>query len=230
MNSLGIVTIGDESFFETIKLNLENVKRLYPESFIIIGDVGFSEEQVQYFLSKKFMVVDCMKRRSRDEAGKKFPLYAMTLKPMMMILIAFDKLVWIDGDAVVLKNFDELLNYDVHIVATVRESIHGKINTGFIVFPEGEQRDAVLREWIDETTYSILAKKSELDENLCEQWAFNRVCDSGMFRVAEVPCSIYNYTKVEDGIPDEVKVVHMKKGRRFNKELMQRVRDASGVA
>jgi hypothetical protein len=51
------------------------------------------------------------------------------------------------------------------------------------------------------------------------------VAYSGKYKIKEVPCEIYNYTRVEDGIPDDVKVVHMKKRRFRNPELLERVCD-----
>src|SRR5690606_4825822 len=118
-----------------------------------------------------------------------------------------------------IRKIDELITPSHDLVVTTRQSQHGRLNSGFFVI----RRPEILIDW----QMRILEKAYGDPNILNEQDALCDIADASQYDVLEVPCAKYNYTKIEDGIPDDVKIVHMKKKRRFDKNLMRKVYEAS---
>lgn len=178
-------TMGDTNYTGLIDLNVKQIKKLHPESDVIVhrfNPCGF------------------------NEAVK---------EKIVMLMKAPLPCVYIDGDAILIRKLD--IKYDADVVVTVRDHPrkNARINNGFFILNNRN----FLTDWMNQI--ERMPGKSRWDE----QDAFNIVAYSGKYAIKEVSCEKYNYTRVEDGIPDDVRVVHMKKRRYKNPKLMKRLCD-----
>lgn len=205
------ITIGDSKFFETIFLNVKSILKIYPDAMVAITDIGFTEEEAKSLMELGQFVSVVKEQIDRNE---NLPMMAMALKPLVLLSYANTgcDLIWFDGDVVLLKNIDELFEMNADVVVTVRETKreNARINTGVIVLMTNIHY--LLISWLKQTIQENLNNKSRW----AEQDAFNKVIYSNIFRFKEVECSTYNYTELEKGIGDGVKIVHVKNEKRLN--------------
>lgn len=214
------ITIGDSKFFETIYMNVKSILKIYPDAMVAITDIGFTEEEAKSLMELGQFVSVVKEQIDRNE---NLPMMAMALKPLVLLSYANTgcDLIWFDGDVVLLKNIDELFEMNADVVVTVRETKreNARINTGVIVLMTNIHY--LLISWLKQTIQENLNNKSRW----AEQDAFNKVIYSNVFRFKEVECANYNYTEIEKGIGDSVKVVHVKNEKRLNnKKLLDSIR------
>jgi hypothetical protein len=214
------ITIGDSAFFETIYLNVKSISKIYPDDYITVVDIGFTTEEVKKIaeVTEKVNVVRELIDRNEDVA-----IMAMVLKPIALMGYANSgmDLIWMDGDAVLLQNIDELFEYNADIIVTTREieRENARINAGLIVFLDNTH--FILISWIKQIIQEVINNKSRWSE----QDALNKIIYNGSFRFQEVSCEEYNFPRLEEGITDSRKVVHLKKGRNKDKALLDLVKE-----
>ncbi|MCX7957119.1 MAG: hypothetical protein N2643_04415 [Endomicrobia bacterium] len=151
-----------------------------------------------------------------------------------------NRVVYLDTDAFLINRIDDVFenNFDVAVTLRRKNEICFEfnnctaINAGVIMFNCAEEKkEAFLKEWIK--------KMSRIKENLVEQTALTRFISEklgkdifdyyktgvldldGGFRVSllVLPCEIYNYNWIEEGIDyNKIKIVHFKSGRYVGKE------------
>lgn len=218
---INFVTMGDTNYFETVLLNVINIRKLYKDSAIFVVDLGFKRSERETFQALGVEVGSVPVKR-----GERFGIIANSIKPLVLLAACEkqnpkDTLVWIDGDAVILRKIDEVLGFDCVVTVREHKRPNSKINAGVMVLNKNKR--LFLLSWAMRVTEELVLNRSMWSE----QDALNKFVYSDVFPYHEVPCSIYNYTKIEDGIPDDVKIVHLKKDRRLNKELMKKVYEAS---
>jgi lipopolysaccharide biosynthesis glycosyltransferase len=201
-------------------MNVKSILKLYPDAMIAITDIGFTEEEAKKLMELGEMVSVVKENIDRNE---NLPMMAMALKPLVLLSYANTgcDLIWFDGDVVLLRNIDELFEMNADVVVTVREikRENARINTGVIVLMTNIHY--LLVSWLKQTIQENLNNKSRW----AEQDAFNKVIYSNIFRFKEVECATYNYTEIEKGISDDVKIVHVKNENRLkSKKLIDSVR------
>lgn len=196
--------IGDHQYRECMELNISQIRKFHPDANIVIGDLGGNSDW-------DCMVIDLSGQTEREAL--------MMMKPLFFLMNMPTDTILMDGDAILMKPFD-IDWWDYEAVVTVRESRHGRINSGVVLSGGYDFAATWLKNGIKRLAGTDISK-----EQLCEQNALIDTVDSGKFNVKEVPCDVYNYSKVENGIPDSVKIVHLKSGRFKKPELMQKVRE-----
>lgn len=192
--------IGDHQYRQVMKLNISQIRKLHPEADIIVGDLGNNS-------GWECPVIDLSGQTERE--------CFMMMKPLFLLhcVYRYGQTCLMDGDTVLLGRLDVSGN-----VVTVRNSRHGRVNSGVV----WADNPAFVSAWLSRAIYR-LAGADLSTEQLCEQSALLDVI--GDFSVKEVPCDEYNYPKVESGIPDSVKIVHLKSGRFKDPALIQKVKD-----
>lgn len=195
--------IGDHQYRECMELNISQIRKFHPGARIIIGDLGGNSDW-------DLKVVDLSGQTEREAL--------MMMKPVLASVLPYGTIL-MDGDTVLMKPLDFELDCDA--IVTVRKSRHGRINSGVV----GIGSPLFVADWL-KNGIKRLAGADISKEQLCEQNALIDTVDSGKFNVKEVPCDVYNYSKVEEGIPEFVKVVHLKSGRFKDHAMMEAVRCA----
>jgi hypothetical protein len=128
----------------------------------------------------------------------------------------YGKVLFMDGDAILMKPLD--VKFDTQdAIVTVRKSNHGRINSGVVWI----QNLDMANEWVELTKNNLNSGHTDYSE----QNALLTLVDSGRYKVDELLCSQYNYTTVEKGIPDNVKIVHLKFERMMKTEMVRIVCD-----
>lgn len=202
---MNFAIIGDSNYKEVMKLNVAQIRKFHPSATIVIGDLGGNSDWDN--------VIDLSGQTEREAF--------MMMKPLFMLMNMPADTILMDGDSVLMKPLDiDWIGYDA--VVTVRKSRHGRINSGVVL---SCSRDFVA-DWLKNGIKRIAGADISV-ERLCEQYALIDTVDSGKFKVKEVPCDIYNNPKVENGIPDDAVIVHLKSGKFKNPELMKKVIDAT---
>ena len=193
-------TLGDKNYYRTIYMNCERIKKFHNASVYIADLGGLSGME---FPDNAFVV---------PFYGLDADWYKMQMKPLFLLYcLQYGDVCLMDGDAVLIKPLDLFIDGDA--IVTVRQSRHGRINSGVVLCNSIDFASAWMRHAL--SLYSIT------DHRLSEQNALIDICDSGFFSVHEVPCDEYNYSSVEKGIPDHVRIVHLKSGRFLKDELIK---------
>ena len=198
--------IGDKNYRECMRINAAQIERLHPDAKIVIGDLGGNSDW-------PYPVIDLSGQTHREAF--------MMMKPLLLASLYYGEggVLLMDGDTILLKPFD-LEDALCHAIVTNRQSRHGRLNSG-VVFCN-DQMFAI--HWL-KNGIKRMAKGNLHTEQLCEQWALIDTVDQGKFTVKEVPCDIYNYSNVSAGIPDDVRIVHLKSGRYKDTKTMQMIKD-----
>ena len=195
--------IGDWQYRECMELNISQIRKFYAGSKIVIGDLGKNSNW-------GYPVMKLTEQTDRE--------CLMMMKPLFLLncVYQYGQTCLMDGDTVLMQRLDLSGN-----VVTVRKSRHGRINSGVVLADDTDFVNA----WLSKAI-SRLGVANISVEQLCEQNALIDVADSGKFDIQEVPCEIYNYSSVEKGIPDNVRIVHLKSGRFRKPEMMKTVYEA----
>jgi len=202
---------------ESIRLRLEELlKENKYTNFVLTNQLNYEYHAVsrrkEYLYSQKpYCIRDCATRINGD-------------------------LVFLDGDAVLANDINEVMNDDFDIGVTLRpqdeiEAAHERgnfhvLNAGVIYFPcRAEKITAFVNEWI--------SRMSELECDLYEQTALTQLVqtadddiyddyyntgtlniDGFDITVKVLPTTKYNYYKIEDGVnPADNRVLHFKNKR-----------------
>jgi len=179
-------------------------------------------ESERNYLQKPFCILDCLER-------------------------AKSRLVYLDGDAFLVSDIDQLLERNFDIGVTLRrehEIRRGRnncqvLNAGVLFFNRSPDRTrAFLNAWIEKMkmTHEYLIEQTALTRLIAEsnpqifgdyynQGTVIREGDS--IQVITLPCDRYNFNWIEEGVnPQKTKVVHFKGGRHSGeqfKDLLQKV-------
>ncbi|MCS3672007.1 hypothetical protein GGQ21_002677 [Salinibacter ruber] len=178
-----------------------------------LDEKGESQKQSERnYIQKPFCILDCLER-------------------------AESRLIYLDGDAFLLSNIEDLLDRSFDIGVTLRrehEIRRGRnncqvLNAGVLFFNGSPDKTrAFLDAWIDQMGQTC--------EYLIEQTALTRLIDQSSpqifndyfnqgtislgeedIRVLTLPCDRYNFNWIEEGVDLETtKVVHFKGGRHSN--------------
>ena len=193
-------TLGDKNYYRTIYMNCERIKKFYDASVYIADLGGLSGME---FPDNAFVV---------PFYGLDADWYKMQMKPLfLMYCLQYGDVCLMDGDAVLIKPLDLEVTGDA--IVTVRQSRHGRINSGVVLCSSIDFASAWMRRSV--------SLWHQTGDRLSEQNALIEVCDTGRYEVQEVLCDKYNYPSVEKGIPDHVRIVHLKSGRFLKDELIK---------
>lgn len=209
-----IVTCGDSKYYETMMLNVQQVRRLHPSARVVVGDLGLVASQVKHFKSKQCEVLNLKAPWNKQDRG-----YKMQCKPLLILWVLMlynETVLFMDGDAILVREFDLQLTGDA--IVTTRTSKYGRINSGVVV----TNSVRFVTEWLHKSISGFWAT----EDDLSEQNGLIELCDNYFpfkFRVQEVPCRQYNYSAVENGIPEDVRIVHLKSGRHKVPDMIKTV-------
>jgi hypothetical protein len=109
-------------------------------------------------------------------------------------------LVWIDGDACALKNFDEVDSGDYDFAVTVRHGpvdYYRRINAGVLFFYPTRKAFDFLEQWIDEIPNT---------PHQSDQQALNQLLNPAGCKTC--PCEVYNFCDWHSDPLPETKIVH----------------------
>ncbi|MFW5945060.1 MAG: hypothetical protein ACOCTU_07345 [Bacteroidota bacterium] len=211
------VTLGDSNYYETVKMNVESIHRLHPDAIIVVGDIGFSTPQCDYLEQIATEVTKIkIDRRAHFLVRRsvKLPLILYALSEYR------EPVCYMDGDTVLIRKMDiNIQNHDV--VLTTRVSRHGRINTGVFIVNNSE----FMVDWIVATSKHLVGV-TDKTEMIDQASIYDIIGEKSRYAVKEVPCSQYNYTTVENGIPSDVRAVHLKMDRYKSMERLDEVRRA----
>lgn len=113
-----------------------------------------------------------------------------------------DLLVWIDGDVVILQNFDEVNTGNYPFAVTMRPDPidwFRKINTGVLFFYPCKESFDLLEDWINAVPGA---------EYTSDQYALNCVLKYSNYSYTKFPAEIYNFTEWDDLPKQKVKLAH----------------------
>lgn len=147
--------------------------------------------------------------------------------------------VFLDGDAFIINKFDELFekNFDIGVTLRRKNEVDirfgncNALNSGVIFFFGGEKNKKFIELW--------MKKMNNINERYIEQTALSRMLlevnqdiftgdyksaslhsDNEKIIIKTLPCEIYNYNWIEEGVDFEhVKILHFKCGRYHTKEF-----------
>ncbi len=200
-------TLGEAKYYHTILMNVHQIKKFHPGAIIFVGDLGFTESQFNE-LADEGVAVYPMKMFDDVE-------YKMLSKPLFVLNVLYMTgmpVLFLDADAVLVNYFDiEIGEYDA--IVTTRQSRNGRINSGVFII----RSMPFVNEYLSRAIYNYGINK----KYLAEQSALIQTVDSGKYNVREVPCDIYNYPKIESGIPNDVIVAHLKSGRYLDPDIIK---------
>lgn len=200
---MNFAILTESKYFETTYMNVQQIKRYHPESIIYIGDLGLTDDQ------KKDLNCEIVDLSYISENTDHFKMF---MKPLFLMNLPL-AICYMDADVVLMKPLD--LQPEKDITVTVRDSRYGRINSGVFILSDRK----LLSDWIQKTVHNLLTTYDRLSEqNALNDIAYN-------YNMKEVPCDIYNYPKVEKGIPDDVVVVHLKSGRFEDPKMVDIVRE-----
>ena len=149
--------------------------------------------------------------------------------------------IFLDADAILVKNIDEIFKGDFDIGVTIRrqEELDFRdkhcqvLNSGVLFFLGGfEKNHRFILKWLEEMSFT--------KEPLIEQTALTRLIQDyypGIYKrgsetgdidghtkeikVKIFPCEVYNYNWIEEGIPDSAKILHFKGSRHSPEQFNQ---------
>jgi len=213
------VTAGDNSFYDFISHSASKIQEIYPgKAKLIVYDWGFSTKQrrVLQMVHDNVEVIKWV----YYESPFTFPLpnrhlreWLLAQKPYcmrdFMTRYSAQRFVFLDGDAYIIQNVDELFDEDFRIAVTLRREgerdfSHNScrvVNSGVIAVND----PVIIDKWIE--------RMKRTNEKLVEQTALTRliyednVIKSG---VRELSCEQYNYYWIHRKLPSDVKIVHFK--------------------
>lgn len=191
-------TLGDKNYHKTMYMNCERIQKFHGGK-VYIADLGLDS----YDFPDNAEVISFK--------GLDADWYKMQMKPLFLLYcLQFGDVCLMDGDAILVKPLDLHINGDA--IVTVRKSRHGRINSGVVLCRSMD----FATEWMRRS----ISLYFQTGDRLSEQNALIETCDTGRYGVQEIPCDEYNYPSVEKGIPDSVKIVHLKSGRFQKPELV----------
>lgn len=217
-----IITAGDKKFKKIIELSVKNAKNFgYPIIIYDLGELGFGRK---YDVNKENFL--------RKNEGKT-PI-SCEYKPSM-IRHCLDKakegetFVYLDGDAYILQNIDELETNDYDIAVTLRtipeiktyghKLYMGAINAGVIILRKTEKTIVFLKRWAnqigaDDSDQLVLNKilKNHIDID-----KIGETVERDGLKVKLLTTKIYNnyYSISKDELP-KVKIRHLKGNNKNN--------------
>jgi lipopolysaccharide biosynthesis glycosyltransferase len=228
-------------FFETHISRLESIiKETTYLNYIINSLVGYEYDRLEQYNMKRY---DYLYRR----------------KPLVILDIANSidgNIAWIDADVVVLRNIDELFQYDYDIGATVRNKYTeikrdgyrdldpASLSTGVLIFKtNSENICGFVNSWLTEISSLTLTKIREQtavknlfehsNEDIFESY-YNEghlKTESGNLKTKIFPADIYNHFKLESGVnPNKHKVLHFpqkESSLQINKDLISDICDGN---
>lgn len=215
-------TVGSDPYMRLMVMNAKSIKRLHPESEYIVGDIGLSQESRKSLEDLSCEIVPLAVKKDNPMGNKtghgkeaadmfKFATFTKTIL-VSKLLARYDSIVFLDADAVLVRPLDFPMRKDATV--TVRdETKFGRINSG--VFWMSSHDMAI--DWIQANVYRLITT----DDTVGEQRALLDVAE--IYNVDEVRCEQYNYTRIEDGVPDDVRVVHMKTWRWTKSDLVDKL-------
>ena len=204
---MNFVTVSDSKYYPMASANVRNIRKLHPDSLVCVGDAGLNPEQVKYLTTIGAAVIKLDMGLTADVKGKK------TLKPIMafrVLSLTGGPVCLMDGDAILVRPMD--INADgFDAVVTIRVSQDGWLNSGVVIL----NNTMFVAEWIAETFNNVMHNRGS---DFIDQPALIKLCESEDYKILHVPCSTYNYTTVEKGIPDDVRAVHLKGSHRHTQK------------
>jgi len=209
---MNFAILTESKYFETTLLNVQQIQRFHSDAEIFIGYLGLKHNEWDALHAYGCIMYDLTDHAYSSETLK------MILKPAILSVLKLP-VCYMDADAVLMKPMD--LKPKGDMIVTTRVSRHGKINSGVFI----ASSRFIMLDW-ERKAYLL---HRETGERLSEQNALNWMFDNTDYDFHEVPCDIYNYPKIEQGIPDEVVVAHLKSGRYKKPELVQIVRDKCNI-
>jgi len=206
-------TVGDSGFYKTMVMNARSIGRLHPGALFYVGDVGLSDKELASLDNETAII-------KRIDVGASGPLAKVKKLSKLIFVIELMALsakpvCFFDGDAVLVRKMDLDPGSHDAIVTTRKMSNHGRINSGFFI--------ANNIDFVETWLLRAIAQNIENPGEMTDQPSLIELCDSNKFNVKEVPCEQYNYVRVEEGIPDDVRVVHLKKDRLHMEEMRDEV-------
>lgn len=186
----------------------------------------------KYFLFKK-ITFRSKKDIINDQKRKE---HLLIQKPFCMLdfsKLVKTNLVILDADAIIIRNIDEVFSYKSEVFVTLRRlneiddsDICHVINSGVIFIKnDSNQGEFFFNEWINRMskTYEYLIEQTSLTRLLQDNNSndlLNRFYSFGIIRtnlkslnVMILPCDIYNFNFIEEGINEKVNIIHFKGGR-----------------
>ena len=221
---MNFCTLGSQPYFKVTLMNVDNVKRLHPESRFFVGDIGLNPESVDLLKKRGCEIIEFPIKKDHpggnttqatEQVNDLYRFGAFTKALMLLfVLDRVDSVVFMDADAVLIRPFDAPMTKDATV--TVRpENPHGRINSGVLWISNRE----LVYDWLQCALYRIITSR----EMTANQSGLIDAVDR--YDVDEVPCSKYNYTTIKKGIPCDVRVVHLKSRQWKNHKIIKKVED-----
>jgi len=252
MESFNFITVGSNLFYHLINYSTKLLLKIYPNSKLFIYDWGMTQRQKKVLESYPNTVLidwtENLKKVEYDKIKLNKNLYGDSLKSKEYEYLFTQKsicmldcskrikknLIYIDGDAFVINDIDELLDYDFDIGVTVRLDdkiiklsrnlgIKTYINAGVIFFKTDSNKiQLFLNEWIEEIkdTSGFWLDQTALNNLIskADKKIFSKDYCEGILRISNTeikiktfPCEIYNKIEMKKGFnPKYTKILHFR--------------------
>ena len=153
-------------------------------------------------------------------------------------------MIYLDGDAFLINKVDELMDFDIGVTLRRKNEITNEqnncqvLNAGVIIFGGSYKKNTTfIKEWINtmHSTHEYLIEQTALTRMIEKNnlGIYNDYYNTGTLEIEGMriavkilPCEIYNYNWIEEGVDKEkVKIVHFKNNRYKDKELVKSILD-----
>jgi len=252
MKELHFITIGDKKFFSFICYSAKLIQRIYPDAKFYIYDIGFKNDQLNILKRYQNTIIinwrkELKDKKFLDKISASSNLYGNLKQSRWLEFLFLQKplcildcakrinknLIYLDGDALLIKEIDEILNSDFDIGVTIRIEkkilkikdslgISANINAGVIFFLTTSNKiQAFILEWmklinfnnkiwLEQTALNNLIKNahSEIFKKYYNR-AILKISDFD-FKVRTLPCEYYNHYKIHEGYDKKTKILHFR--------------------
>jgi hypothetical protein len=227
-----IITAADNKFKDIVKLSqIQNSKFKYETTIYSINNsLGFGEEFSLFEFSEMLSKIN----------NQFIPIGRIPYKPHIIkkALESYKTLIgWLDADAFIIKNIDELNNNDYDIAITIRGKeeikdssmpiLNGYINAGVCFFDYNNNVLNFIDKWINQVYRTRFLSDQEalnilvgeiLDMNNLE---YNRIYETPNLRIKVLDTKIYNYYYYPKLPPKETKIIHVKNNIRKDPKSLE---------
>lgn len=254
MKKVDFVTIGDCNYFKTIEVSVKKIASLYPESRVVVYDWGFTVEQKKILQSINNVLVRPWKQRrlhillailSRSLFKRPQFLFYFLKHHRKEVLLGNkifcfldylntygENFIFLDGDAILVGEIDEVIGGDFDIGVTLRRSSEVDLcfgncrglNSGVLFFLGGKNKNVnFIREWkrtmlstleplIEQTSLTRLIQQNKLYLKVGQTLSVPTGAARSFVRI--LSCEVYNYNWIEEGFDvNQQKILHFKSGR-----------------
>lgn len=199
-----ITLLSSENYLEAVlvlNLSLKKWGTRYP--LICAVDKNIYSEKIKTKLEENDIIIELVNHLEYPEKVKQFynsdRVNLTATKLQIFNLNQYDKLVYIDADVLVLKNIDDLFNYDDGSIVIMEHTPNIGFSGLFVFSPKNYNMDVI---------YNMLKNGAGLDGNIIAT-LFNKILINDNYKINEnYLMPLWRFYSIPENKQAEVKVLH----------------------